>query len=296
MDSRPIFRNNLPAAFACLLWATPFVFAKITLEYMPPLTIAGIRFLIAGLIQIPFCTTPLRPFQLLHGHLKTVLWVSLFQTVLLYAGFFTALQMVRGAQAAIIIGSGPLISAVAAHLAMHDDRLNRRTVQSVLFGLAGITIISLAAKPWQPVGLRECTGMLILFVCSIGSAAGNILVAKKRGTLPAIALNSIQMMLGGGILLLIALTVEGVPSLNQPPRFYGALLWLSFVSATAFGIWFHLLSRMKVSRLNIWKFMIPLGGSVLSWLFLPDEHPDLPTLTGMVLIVLGIIHSQRKAV
>jgi drug/metabolite transporter (DMT)-like permease len=295
MKPNASIQNNLLAIFACLLWASPFVFVKITLEYLPPLTIAGIRFLIAGLIQIPFCRTPLRPFLLLKNHFKTVLYVSFFQTILLYAGFFIAMEMVRGAQAAIIIGSSPLISAIAAHFAMHNDRLTRQTVQSVSLGIIGIVVVSLATKPWEPIGLREFMGMLILLFVSVGSATGNIIVAKKGGALSAIDLNCIQMISGGGVLFLFALLFEGTPSLNLPTRFYGALLWLSFVSAMAFSIWFYLLSRVKVSKLNIWKFLIPLVGSILSWIFLPNEQPDLFTLTGMGLIVLGIIHSQRKS-
>ena len=289
---KPAVQNNCLAAFACLLWATPFVFTKITLEYLPPLTLAGLRFLVAGLIQIPFCKQS--PFKLLKTETRTVVLVALFQTTLLYAGFFIALTLVRGAQAAIIIGTGPLITAIAAHFAMHDDRLSSRTLQSATLGISGIIIISLATKPWEPVGLNELLGIGILLTGSVVSAIGNIVVAKKRGSLPPIELNSIQMLIGGGMLFLCALLIEGVPTLNQPPRFYGSLLWLALVSAIAIGLWFHLLSRVKVSKLNIWKFLIPLGGATLSWLFIPGEHPDLPTLFGMVLIILGIIHSQRK--
>jgi drug/metabolite transporter (DMT)-like permease len=294
MILKPSIRNNSLAILACLLWATPFAFGKITLEYLPPLTVAGLRFLLAGLIQIPFCTHPSAPFRLLRTNLKTVLLVALFQTTLLYAGFFIALTLVRGAQTAIIIGSGPLISAIAAHIAMHNDRLNRRTLQSVLLGIAGITVISLATKPWSPVGLRELGGIGILLTGSVVSAAGNIVVAKKRGELPAIALNSIQMLTGGLLLCIAALIFEGVPELNQPGRFYGCLGWLAIVSAVSFSIWFHLLSRVKVSQLNIWKFLIPLAGAIFSWILIPGESPDLPTLAGMVLIIFGIIHGQRK--
>lgn len=293
MSPRISMRDSLLAAFCCLLWATPFAFIKITLEYQPPLIVAGLRFLLAGLIQIPLCKSPLSPFRLLGREPKAVLLVSLFQTVLLYAGFFIALEFVRGAQAAIIVGTGPLIAALAAHFTMHNDRLSRRTIHSLLLGLAGIIVISLASKPWEPVGLRELGGMLILLGTSAVSVAGNIVVAKKRGSLPPVELNSIQMLLGGAVLLLCALPWEGSPELNQPVRFYGALLWLAFVSAAAFAIWFHLLSRVKVSQLNIWKFLIPPAGAALSWILIPGEHPDWPTLAGMALITVGIVHSQR---
>ncbi len=293
MNNNNSLRNNSLAALACLLWATPFVFVKITLEHLPPLTVAGLRFLLAGLIQIPFCKQS--PFRLLQTETRTVILVSLFQTILLYAGFFYALTLVRGAQAAIVIGSGPLISAIAAHFAMHDDKLSRRTLQSVALGIGGIIIISLSTKPWEPVGLRELFGIGILLTGSVVSAAGNIVIAKKRGSLPAIELNCIQMLIGGAVLFLIALPVDGTPNLNLPARFYGALSWIALVSAVGFGIWFHLLSRVKVSRLNMWKFLIPLAGATLSWILIPSESPDLPTLAGMSLIIMGIIHSQRKA-
>ncbi len=294
MHPNASIRNNLLAITACLLWATPFVFVKFTLEYLPPLTVAGLRFLLAGLIQLPFCKSPLGPFRLLRRETGTVLLVSLTQTALLYAGFFYALTLVRGAQAAIVIGSGPLVSALAAHVSMHDDKLTRQTMVSIVLGMAGIVTISLAARPWEPVGLREFFGIMILLSGSVVSAAGNIVVAKKRGTLPVVELNSIQMLIGGGVLLLCALPLEGAPALNQPTGFYGALLWLSFVSAAAFGIWFHLLGHMKVSRLNIWKFLIPLVGALLSWILIPGESPDPLSLFGMTLIIGGLVYSQQK--
>ena len=292
MHLKSSIQTNSLAVCACLLWATPFVFVKITLEYLSsPLALAGLRFLLAGLIQIPLCKRS--PLTLLRTETKTVILVSLFQTILLYAGFFYALTLVRGAQAAIVIGSGPLVSAIAAHFAMHDDKLSRRTLQSISLGISGIIIISLATKPWEPVGLKELAGIGILLGGSVVSAAGNIVIAKKKGALPAIELNCIQMLLGGCVLFLCALPIDGVPNLNLPLEFYAALTWLAFVSAAGFGIWFHLLSREKVSKLNIWKFIIPLAGATLSWILIPNESPDLPTLVGMVLIILGIIHSQR---
>lgn len=282
------------AVAACLLWATPFAVIKLALEYMDPLSMAGTRFLLAGLIQLPFCGSLLKPFKLLRTHLKTVLLVSLFQTILLYAGFFFALTLVRGAQAAILIGTGPLISAIIAHFTMHDDKLSRRTLISTGLGIGGVVLISLATKPWTPVGAKELLGIGILIFGSIVSGFGNVVVAKQRGDINPIHLNCIQMLLGGLVLLLIALPLEGMPSLIQPPVFYSQLLWLAFVSAAGFGIWFHLLSKLKVSKLNIWKFLIPVAGAALSWAILPEESPDLLTIAGMIIIVTGVYIGQQR--
>jgi drug/metabolite transporter (DMT)-like permease len=294
MKIQSTLSNSLLAITACLLWSTPFVIGKLVLDYMAPLSTAGTRFLLAGLIQLPFCGGLRGPFGLLRTHLKTVLLVSLFQTILLYAGFFIALTLVRGAQAAIVVGTGPLISAIVAHFAMHDDKLKRRTLISTLLGISGVIIISLATKPWTPTGTKELLGMGILLFGSVVSAFGNVVVARERGGLNPIHLNSIQMIFGGVVLLVIALPIEGAPSLNFPPVFYAQMAWLAVVSAAGFGIWFHLLSRVKISKLNIWKFIIPIGGAILSWIFLPGESPDWPTLCGMAIIVWGVIIGQKS--
>ncbi len=293
MSNSQTIRQNLLAVLACLLWSTAFVTAKHALEHQTPLNLAGMRFVLAGLIQIPLCGSLIAPFRLLRREFATVLLVSLFHTIYLYGTFFIGMMWVRGAEGAIMIGAGPLASALMAHLLMHDDKLQRKTLISIAFGMSGIVLISLAAKPWNPVGLKEFFGLMLLLSGSFVSALGNIVVAKRKGGLHPVALNSAQMLLGGVVLLLIALPFEGLPDLDRPGIFYGALLWLAVISSTAFAIWFHLLSKIKVSKLNLWKFLIPLCGAALSWILLPDESPTLPSLAGMAFIVTGIIIGQR---
>jgi drug/metabolite transporter (DMT)-like permease len=287
-------RHNLFAILACLLWSSSFVTVKHALEYQTPLTLAGMRFVLAGLIQLPLCGSLLAPFRLIRREFTTVLLVSLFHTIYLYGTFFIGMQWVRGAEGAIMVGGSPLAAALIAHVLMHNDKMQRRTLVSIAFGMSGITLISLASKPWNPVGLKEFFGLMLLLSGAFASAIGNVVVAKRKGGLNPVTLNSAQMLLGGPVLLLIALPFDGVPCLDLPTVFYGQLLWLAIISATAFAIWFHLLDKVKVSKLNLWKFLIPLSGAALSWIILPNEHPTFPSLVGMVLIIIGIMIGQRE--
>ena len=74
-------------------------------------------------------------------------------------------------------------------------------------------------------------------------------------------------------------------------KFWAALLWLSVVSATGLSIWFGLLQRpeVKVSELNLWKFIIPVFGAILSWMLIPGESPDLVTDIGMISVSASIV-------
>lgn len=294
MSSSKTLHHSLLAILACLLWSSSFVAVKYALDYQTPLNLAGTRFILAGVIQIPLCGSLIAPFRLLRQEFRTVLLVSLFHTIFLYGAFFIGMVWVRGAEGAIMVGVSPLASALMAHLMMHNDKMQRKTMISIAFGIAGVLLISIASKPWNPVGIREFFGLMLLLTGAVVSAIGNVVVAKRKGGLHPIALNSAQMLLGGIVLLFVALPFEGVPKIQLPAAFYGQLLWLATVSATAFSIWFHLLSTIKVSKLNLWKFLIPLCGAVLSWIFLPDESPSLPSLAGMALIITGIFIGQLE--
>lgn len=287
------WRDSLSAIVACLLWSTAFVGIKIALEYMSPLNLAGMRFIIAGAMLLPFCGGLSSIVKLFTLHRKTLFVASLLNTVFLYGLFFVAMQFVRGAQAAILIGASPLVAAIVAHFAMKNDRMTRSKTVSIVFGMIGVVLLAIAGKPWEPVGAREFGGLLLLLLASITSAFGNVVVARGRAeTLHPVALASFQMMLGGVALLFAGFIFEGMPDLALSLKFYVALGWLSFLSATAFAIWFHLLQRVPVSELNLWKFIIPLSGAILSWLLIKGETPDLLSVLGLIFVTVGIVWSQ----
>jgi len=284
-------KTSVLAIGACLLWSTAFAGVKIGLEYMSPLELAGIRFMLAGLMLLPFCGTPASVVKHLKGNLKTVLLLSLFQTVLVYTLFYTGMTRVPGATAAIIIGASPLISALMAHIFIHDDPLSWRKLLFITMGLSGVVIISLGKHDGSVV-IGDYGGVLLLLLSSISGAGGNVLVAKNRKKIHPLILNSFQIGLGGLALFVMSWFFEGAPAYSGlPVKFWAALVWLSMVSAAGFSIWFMLLQRpgVKVSELNLWKFVIPIFGAVLSWLLLPEESPNLVSIIGMITVSVSII-------
>jgi drug/metabolite transporter (DMT)-like permease len=224
--------------------------------------------------------------------MKMVATLAFFQIIMLYGLLYTSMTLVPGALAAIIIGSSPLNSAIVAHFFMSGDKMSGKKSASLILGIAGVCIISLSRQPWNSFhGLKEFLGILLLLGASFSSAFGNVIVARQKHGIHPVLLNSAQIFFGGFVLFLISLPIEGPPKLVREPEFYMALAWLSFVSATAFSLWFMLLKRpgVKVSELNLWKFVVPVSGAALSWFLLPEESPRALTILGMILIAFSII-------
>jgi drug/metabolite transporter (DMT)-like permease len=283
--------ETIGAVIACLLWSTAFAGVKYGLRYAEPLGFAGIRFMISGLLILPFCGKSIISHYNSRHFYRLVIRVALFQTFLLYAFFYLGMTRLPGALGAIIIGSSPLITAVTAHVMLPHDRMTSRKILCIFVGIFGVILISVSRKPWIPAGWVEFVGIILLLFGTLCSALGNIFVSKDKKQFDPFLLNASQLFLGGLMLTAISLFVEGIPRWPVRFPFVLNLLWLSFLSASAFSIWFMLLKRpgIKVSELNFWKFLIPVFGAIFSWLLLREEKPDWISLAGMCSVSISIL-------
>jgi len=159
-------------------------------------------------------------------------------------------------------------------------------------GIAGIVIISLSAKPWTSGSTAKLSGIILLISANISGSLSNILVAKAKVRTNPIILNSAQISFGGILLFILSIPIEGLPDVSRfTGEFYISLIWLTFISAAAFSIWFSQLQKpeVKVSNLNIWKFIIPVFGAIISWTMMPNEHPSWLSITGMICVGSSIL-------
>lgn len=294
-----ILNSSFLAIVACLLWASAFTGVKIGLQYSPPLRFAGIRFMIAGVLLLPFALRSGNYFQLLKMHGGKILIISSLQIIVQYILFYKGLSLVSGALGAIIIGAGPLFIAVFAHFSIPEDRLNLRKAMITVLGLSGVILVSIGRHSDTGSQAIQFLGILYLLGVNVASGVVNIFIKKKTSALPPLLLSSSTMLFGGFVIFMISLPFEGMQFKIQTPIYYYALAWLSFLSAGAFSIWFYLLKRpgVKVSYLNFWKFLIPVAGAILAWTILPNEHPDIASvagvfITGISLVLLNV--SKRK--
>ncbi len=279
------------AILACLLWSTAFAVVKIGLVYCTPILFAGIRFILAGLLLLPFCGGVKTYLKHTRAALKTIVKVSLFQTFLLYSLFFWGMSLVPGSTGAIVTGSTPLITAVAAHMILKDDKLYFRKTIYIFLGILGVILISIERQFIMSSSFKELGGIFILLGATFASAMGNIVVAADTSDIDPFTLNSAQMGLGGFALLLLSFLVEGSPQITITKQFIFALLWLSFISATGFSIWFYLIKkeRVKVSELNMWKFIMPIFGALISWILLKNDSPTFLSVLGMLIVAFSVL-------
>ena len=284
------------AIIACLLWASAFAVIKIGLRYTSPLQFAGIRFLLAGIIVLPLVKSYKIALRQIVSNIRLVLLIAFLQTFVQYTLFYSGLNMVPGALGAIIIGSGPLFIALTAHFMLPDDRLTLQKLGIILLGIAGIAMVSLSKATGQAAGNLIVFGILLLFMTNINAGFTNVVISRDANHVPPLVLSSSSLVIGGLMLIVISVPFEGISFSDKPPIYYFSLAWLSFLSAAAYSIWFLLLQRkgVRVSELNIWKFIIPVFGAILSWLLVPGESPDILSVAGILITAVALILFNRQ--
>ncbi len=282
------------AIAACVLWGTAFVGAKIGFQYMGPLRLSGVRFTIAGLMLTPLLVAQGVSYIRALKHWRMISVFAIMQTFLQYGLFFVGLNLVPAATAALVVGAGPLVIAVMAHFVMPGDVLTWRKVIAICLGIAGVFFIALTKGQMQGDGWQFYGGIGLLVVSILIGGWTNIFVAKYLGDLHPVVLTSLANFFGGVLLYIAALFIEPEVGKGYPLEFWAALCWLAFISAFGFSVWYTILQKpgVKVGEINIWKFVIPVTGCVLSWALLPNEHPDWPSIVGIIVITLSLLIFQ----
>jgi drug/metabolite transporter (DMT)-like permease len=281
------------AIVSCLLWSTAYPLIKIGLQYSTPLHFAGSRFILSGLMLLPFTIKPRLYLKMIRENIKLAIWVTLLQTLINYILFYIGLEFVPGALGAVIVGSQPFVTAIVSRIMIKEEKFTGAKVITIIIGIAGIILVSAGRQSFHFGSPMELVGVLMIFIANISTATSNVLVSLKIGKMNPVVLSSFSLFTGGTIIYILSLFTENRPvNIHYPEEYWLVLGWLAFMSAFTFSMWYHLLKRpgVRVSELNLWKFIIPVFGAVLSWWLVPGEKPDWITVSGMVIIAAALIY------
>jgi drug/metabolite transporter (DMT)-like permease len=292
------------AMTACILWAMVFPTLKWIYREMKMgedigamMELAGMRFFIAGILILlvsPFFTKK-SFFRVRSGDFLKLSTLGIVQTSFLYFFFFIGTSNTTGVKSSVLSQSSIFFVFILAHLIFQDDRLTVKKAGSLLMGLAGIMLINLNQMDQATFLDFHLWGEGFLLLSGFFSALGTIL-AKKMGRFEhPVLINGWQMTLGGAVLLAFGLYQYDWKWIVFPNMTaVGLFLILILISAGAFTIWYVLLQKEKASAITIYKFSIPMVGSLLSAVFVPGEQITLFILLGIVLVSGGIFYAIRS--
>ena len=194
---------------ACLLWSTAYPGIKIGLEYTTPLHFAGVRFILSGLMILPFTVRPGAFIKMVRENFRIFFLVTLFQAIINYTLFYIGMDLVPGALGAIIVGSQPLFIAIIVVLMKYENSLTRQKMIIIVIGIAGVVLVSLGRQGLKLGTAAELLGVFLILGANVSSGISNVYVSKAGTKVNPFALSSFSLFFGGAFIYLLAIFTEG---------------------------------------------------------------------------------------
>ena len=269
----------------CIVWGSTWIFIKLGLADLPPVSFAALRFTVACLLLLPVLL--ILKIQIPKGR---KIWIVILITGLLqfffnYGLLFWGEQYISSGLAAVLQATIPAFGLVLARIYV-GEQITGLKIASILLGLAGVAVIFREQLVLN--GQMAILGSMAVVVGAFGAAYASVLTkAKGAGTNPASLLFG-QMLIGQIPLWLVGLSMEGSPfNFRWTWQAVVCVLFLAVVgSIVAFWLYYWLLTKIDVSKAMMISFVTPLVAVFVGSFF--GEKLDLQTLLGGILILLSV--------
>lgn len=274
----------LESIVAMLIWSSSFIWAELGRAYLGPLTIAGLRYSLAGLLLLPWLLAGRQAVRTSTGWVwGRLLLMGLLMHTLGNGAIFLAMPYLSTTVITLITCLMPLPVLVlgAIRLGEIPSWLQVTGVVVTLLGSALLFADGMAASELLGVGLA----LFGLFSFSYATILGREL-ARVQAT-SALALTGLPLVIGGLPLLGVAFWWEGVPW-SLPLAGWGIVLVLAvFNTVIAYFLYNHSMQVLTALEANIFLNLAPFVTAVLAWWLFGDILQPLQLL-GMVVVIGGI--------
>lgn len=287
MVDSSIIKARLVWLVLCFIWGSTWLFIKLGLADLPPLTFAGIRFLLAAIVLLTIIR--LRGLTLPRDRSD---WIMLAVTGILSFGFnygliFWAEQHISSGLAALLQATTPAFGLVIAHVYLPGERITAEKIVGVLLGIAGVAVIF--SNQLTVAGNKALAGSAAVVFSSVCVAYSNVLVKARAKSMDPATLAAGQMVFGLVPLLLIGIPLEGNPfNYHWTGMAVISLLYLTFVgSVLAFILYYWLVRNMEVTKTMLISLVTPVVAVSLGMIVL-NEQLTWRMFVGGVMIMSGI--------
>ena len=279
-----------------LMWGSSYLFIKIGVETLPPLSLVFMRLLVGLAILgavVVVTRTPLPRDPRTLGHLAILGAVNIAIPFWLIGW---AEQHISSGLAGILQSAAPFFTLVLAASFVHDEHITRDRVAGMAIGFLGILVLSAPnlAEVGTAAGAQRLLGELGVVLASLAYGTGNTYARRALRETRPLVLATGQVGWALAMVVALAFLVDGGITLPSVPEAWFAVGWLGSVgTGFAYVIFFRLLTGWGPTRASLVAYLLPVVAVVLGVVVL-GETVDATFLAGAVLIVGGIWVVNRR--
>ena len=271
----------------CLIWGSTWIFIKVGLGDLPPISFASARFVLSA--AIVFAVIKLQKIQLPRtgSEWRLLAITGFLQFALNYSSVFWAEQYITSGLAAVLQAMITVFGLVLAWIFLPHERITAQKIIAVAIGITGVAVIfidQLKVENWM--AFLGCTAIVAGSYCA---AQASILIKARGGGMHPASLLFGQMICGLPFILVYSIAVEGNPlRFNWSWIAVISVLYLSLVGTiAAFWLYYWLLKRIESTRAMMISLVTPLIAVLIGAVTIGERLPP-QTLVGGVMIIGSI--------
>jgi drug/metabolite transporter (DMT)-like permease len=287
--SPPRIEWRIPAAWLtlCVVWSSTWLAIKLGLRDLPPISYAGIRFVIAIVVLFSVSAGRVRLLPRTRADLVLLAFTGVLMFGLNYGLLFWGELHVSSGLAAVLQATIPIFGMVFAHWMIPAEPMRLQKLAGALLALGGVALI--CARLLTFSGALAFWAGLGIILGGASAAFSNVLLKARSLQFAPAMIAAWQMIFGTIPLLVTGFIVEG-----SPTRFHWSalsifcLLYLAVIgSALTFLLLYWLMPRMTVTNLQTISLITPPGAVMLGW-FLGGEKFPIWSLVGAAFVLAGV--------
>ncbi len=282
MKNISLHKTNYTGIIFALLWTTSSIAIKIGIKSASPLTLATIRFLIAGVIMVAFAVFISKQDLPKRSEWKQLLLLGVFNVAIYLGCLFAAIEFVTAGLANLFIAINPILIIIFSSI-MLKRKISRREIWGFLICFLGLSIASLPTIKFTQVSL---IGILLLIIGRTSYSFASVYYKKINLSISSQSVNAWQALIGGIVLIPFAFLLNK-KEIVYDYNLFVSLFWLIFVvSITATLLWLNLVKKDTVNA-GKWLFLCPVFGYLLSFIVL-GEHITCLEFVGTLFVITGL--------
>ena len=225
-----------------------------------------------------------------------------FWSPFLFLGFFfnvapfilltAGQQYITSGIASILNATIPIFTALLAHFAFADERLNRLKGLGLFAGASGIAVLF----GWDALKHFSLSNLGQIYVLLACLCQAFCIVCSRRFVVqhPPLVSAAATMLCAALFALPMVFFFEGMPTIHFSLKVWGAVLYLGFIATgVAYMLYYFLIGGIGAARTSLVTFMVAPFAIVFSWLMLGETLP--PTAyPGMALIFTGLVCMDER--
>lgn len=277
----------LALVIVSIFWGTTYLAARIGVQHMHGMMLAGLRQTSAGVILTAFFL--LRGYKLPEMPVLSRLFVIGVIMLCGSNGLMTwAMQYIPSGLGAIIAATVPIWVTIFSFFLVQRTRISWQLIAGMIIGLLGIGGIFYdnLAHLMEP---EYRFGVLLITAACVFWALGSVLTAKWALGINYLYGAGYQMLFSGIVMLIIsALMGQHLNIANFTGELWGSLLYLVFIgSLLSYSAYVFALNNLPPSLVSVYAYINPVVAVILGWLILSEKLNWLMGVSCMVTL-LGV--------